>query len=321
MRARARSQVRDEQRQAHEHKQPGAAGLSCDVHERCVHVGKASPVPPDELRQIHQDRRQHAGNQAREYRRKQDIPLRVLDFLRQSRDAVEADVGQARDRGAGQDGGQREGLRIVERPNEVRLGGSGRKQVAECGADEEHHDDEHADSEHFVGPRTGFHAAEVQHREHRGEHCNPGRVGHARNEVHRDLAAVDRADHRVEHVVHDHAPSGDVAEARVQLLADVGECRPGAGVHARHSAVAHCRQQHGEHADQDRGDDVPACFLADDAEDAHRGNRLHEDDAVEDRVPQRQGSAEARGRGAHGSRPSPPSLKAPARPRRSAFGA
>ena len=45
MRARARSEVRDEQRQADEHEEPGAAGLARHVHERRVHVGKAGPVP------------------------------------------------------------------------------------------------------------------------------------------------------------------------------------------------------------------------------------------------------------------------------------
>ena len=37
------------------------------------------------------------------------------------------------------------------------------------------------------------------------------------------LAAPDDADHRVEHVIHDHAPAGRVSQRRIDLLAHIGK--------------------------------------------------------------------------------------------------
>jgi hypothetical protein len=80
----------------------------------------------------------------------------------------------------------------------------------------------------------------------------------------------------------------------MQFLSDVGERGAGARVRARHASVADRRQEHGAHADQNRGDDVAAGFLADDAVNAHRRNRLDQDDAVEDQIPQRERPPEVR---------------------------
>ncbi len=86
----------------------------------------------------------------------------------------------------------------------------------------------------------------------------------------------------------------------MDLLADVGERGPGAGVRARHAAIADRRQQHGHHGDEDGGDDVALAAFVQHAEDGHRRHRLDDDDAVEDQVPQRQRALEALGRGVAG---------------------
>ena len=94
----------------------------------------------------------------------------------------------------------------------------------------------------------------------------------------------------------------------MELLADVGEGGARAGIDARHAPVAEGGEQHREHADEDRGDDVATRFRAHHAEDAHRGDGLDDDDAVEDEVPERERATQARGarlrgrfRGAHGA--------------------
>ena len=102
------------------------------------------------------------------------------------------------------------------------------------------------------------------------------------------LAAPDRADDRVEHVVHGHAPAGHEAEPRVDLPPHVGVGRSGAGIGPRHAPVADGREQHGAHGDQDGGDDVPARLLADHAEQRHGRRGLDQNDAVKYQVPQPQ---------------------------------
>ena len=62
--------------------------------------GKPCPVAPDQLRRVDLERRQDADDQAGEHGRQQDVAPRVLDLLGERRDAVEADVGEAGDRGA-----------------------------------------------------------------------------------------------------------------------------------------------------------------------------------------------------------------------------
>ena len=64
------------------------------------------------------------------------------------------------------------------------------------------------------------------------------------------FTAPDRADDRVEHVVHDHAPTRNVTERWVNLLAYVGERRPCARIGTRHAAIADRRKKHCNHGDQ-----------------------------------------------------------------------
>ena len=107
--------------------------------------------------------------------------------------------------------------------------------------------------------RAGLDAEDVEEGEDAGEEDGPGPVRHTGSEDVGLLADPDDADHRVEHVVHHHAPAGDVAERGIDLLADVGEGGAGARVGARHAAVADGGEQHRHHGDEDGGDDVAPC--------------------------------------------------------------
>ena len=108
------------------------------------------------------------------------------------------------------------------------------------------------------------------------------------------LAAPDGADDGIEHVVHDHAPAGDVAQGGVDFLADVGESRPSAGIGARHAAIADGGKQHRYHGDQNRGDHVPTSAVAEHAEHGHGRDRLDHDYAVQDQVPEGERPSQAR---------------------------
>src|SRR6202046_2053917 len=96
---------------------------------------------------------------------------------------------------------------------------------------------------------------------------------------------------------HHHRPSGDVSKREMNFLADVSVGRAGARIRARHFAVADGGEQHSYHVDQNRGDNVPASSVADNAINAHRGDRLNDYDADDDEVPKVQSAFECEGRG------------------------
>ena len=135
--------------------------------------------------------------------------------------------------------------------------------------------------------------------EDRTEKQRPRPVGDAGRENMRLLAAPHDADHGIEHVIHDHAPSGDVAEGGIDFLPDIGERRTGAGIGARHAPVTERGEEHGNHGDQQRGDDVPAAAITQYAEDGHGSDRLDYDDAVENQIAQRKRAPQARGAAGH----------------------
>ena len=110
------------------------------------------------------------------------------------------------------------------------------------------------------------------------------------------LADPDDADHRIQQVIHHHAPSGDVAERRIDLLSDVGEGGTRAGISPRHAPVTDRGEQHCHHRDQDRRDHVSVAAIAEHAEYRHRRDRLNHDDAVKDEVPKSQSPPKTRGR-------------------------
>ena len=294
MRSSARAEVRHEQRDVQYLEHHGAARLARDVHERGVDVGKTSPVAPYQLGDVDLDGGKHTDDQARQHRRQHDVAAGVFYFFRERRDAVEADVGERRDRRAGEDDRPREGLAVVERQQQLAAPEVQANQIARAGREKQGEHHEHRHRKNLVRPCARFHTAQVQRREEDREQRDPRRIRYAGQHVHGRLAAPDRADDRVQHVVHHHAPPGHVPEPCVELAADVGERRAGARIHARHPSVAHRREEHRAQADQDRRDDMAPRFEADDSEDAHRSDGLNEDDAVEHEVPQRQRAPQAR---------------------------
>ena len=78
----------------------------------------------------------------------------------------------------------------------------------------------------------------------------------------------------------------DVSRERMKLLANIGKRRARAWIDARHATVADRGEEHSHHSNEDGGDDMAACLIADHAVDAHRSRRLDDDDAVDDEVPQ-----------------------------------
>ena len=121
-----------------------------------------------------------------------------------------------------------------------------------------------------------------------GEKDGPGNVGNFRHEVHGRAAAPDDADQRVDDVIENKTPAGDVAETGMDFLADVKESRAAVRIDARHAAVADRGEEHRDHGEQNDRDDVSARFCVEDAEDRHRCSGLNEDDSVEDQIPEAQ---------------------------------
>ena len=81
----------------------------------------------------------------------------------------------------------------------------------------------------------------------------------------------------------------------MDFAAHVGVGGAGAGIRARHFAVADGGEKHRDHGDEDGGDHVAACFVADHAVDAHGRDRLDDHDADDDQVPEGEGALEADG--------------------------
>ena len=121
--------------------------------------------------------------------------------------------------------------------------------------------------------------------------------GEAGKDIHGGFGAEGGADERIDQIIHHHAPADDIAEGGVHLLADVGVSRTGAGIDPGHAAIADGREEHGDHGDEDGGDDVAMGLVADDAIDAHGRRRLDDDHADDDEVPQAQRAIEAGGFG------------------------
>ncbi len=108
------------------------------------------------------------------------------------------------------------------------------------------------------------------------------------------LRAPDGADQRVEHVIHHHAPTSYIAGSRMDLLGHIGERRTRTRVGSRHAAVGNAGEEHSHHGDQDGGHHVPVPALAEHAENRHGRDRLNDDHAVENQIPQRQRPPQAR---------------------------
>ena len=177
-------------------------------------VGERLGGGPDQLRGVHLDGGEDADHHAGEHGGEQDVAPRIFGFLRESGDAVEADIGEHRDGGASEHGSGGEGRGIVEGAREE-SGGVRKSGDVSRGADEEdgdHHS--HAGGEPGIHGGRSANSLDVQAGEQQREENGPDPVGHGRGEDVGLLADPDDADDGIQHVVHDHAPSGDVAPAR-----------------------------------------------------------------------------------------------------------
>ena len=159
--------------------------------------------------------------------------------------------------------------------------------IAGGGHEEDRHHRSHARCQSRVDARGSLDSLDIEQRENRAKKDCPSPVRHARGEDVRLLGAPDDADHRIQHVIHHHAPSGHVAESRIDLLPHVRERRTGAWVRARHASIAKGGEQHGHHGNQQRGNNMSAAALTEHAEDRHGRGGLDYDNAVKDQVPQR----------------------------------
>ncbi len=165
--------------------------------------------------------------------------------------------------------------------------------VAGRGNKEDRNHHAHARCQRGVHARRGLDALNIQGGKYESKKRRPNAIGNSGSEDVGLLADPDDADHRIEHVVHHHAPSGDVAERGIDLLADIGEGRASAGISPRHAAIADRRKQHGHHGDQNGGDHVAMAAIAEHAEHRHGRNRLNDDDAVKNQVPKSEGAPQA----------------------------
>ena len=118
-------------------------------------------------------------------------------------------------------------------------------------------------------------------------------VGNFGKEIQRELAAQDRAHDGIEHVIHRHAPAGNVAERRMNFGSDVSKRRTGAGVGPRHAPIADGREQHGDHRNQNGSDRMAVRTLAHHPVNRHGSRGLNDDHPVEDQIPKAESAAEA----------------------------
>src|SRR6185312_828766 len=206
----------------------------------------------------------------------------VLDLLRQSRDAVEAYISEHGDRGTAENRADVKRLGIVERPGEE-LGRAGVvvPDVPSRADDEHQNDGACSRGQQARDARRALDADQVYRCEQGEERDGPHCIRDLWRKVHCRTAAPHDRDEGVEHVVHEHRPTGHVAHERIELLGHVGERGTGAGVRLRHAAVTDRGKSHRNHREQDGGHDVTIRPCAEDAEDRHGRGELDHDHSVE----------------------------------------
>jgi hypothetical protein len=168
--------------------------------------------------------------------------------------------------------------------------------------EENRHHSPHSRRQRRVDPRRSLDTLQIQEGEYCSKDQRPTPVRDSRGKHKGLLAAPDNANHGVENVIHHHAPTRDVAERGIDLLSNVGEGRPGAGIGPRHAAIAESGEQHGHHGNEKRSDDVPVAAVAEYTEHRHRRDGLDHNYAIKDEIPERECAAEpGRGGGRRGS--------------------
>src|SRR6202034_2530068 len=287
-RAQARADVGDEDGEIDELEQEiAASGLRDEREGGSDFVRGKRLVAPDELCGVDFQRSEHAGDETDQDGGEHDVAARIFDFFREGGDGVEADVGEDGDGSSVENIFEAEGGGIVEGMSEKSLAVFVHAQEKMDDEGEKDHDDDgHSRGHHVVDASRGFDAADVEKRESAGVEDRERPIRQEGKNILCELAADDRANQRIQDVIHHDGPAGHVAEGGIQFLANVGVGGAGRRTRAGHFSVADGGEEHGDHGDEDGGDDVAAGVVTDYAVDAHGRNRLDDDDADDDQVPE-----------------------------------
>ena len=172
-----------------------------------------------------------------------NISSRVFHLFSHCRYAVEPDVGEDRYRGTAKERRSGEGRGIVEGPKKIAASGlHGGEDVADALTKEENDHQTHGDRENGVHAARCLNATRVEIGREKSERDHPEPIGDAGDYVTGSLAAPDDADDGVKQIVHQHCPSDDVTEFRIEFLGDVAEGGARARVDTSHATVTDCSE-------------------------------------------------------------------------------
>ena len=128
---------------------------------------------------------------------------------------------------------------------------SSSKDVSRGGNEERADNYSHSYRENRIHSCGSFNPLNVQTGKYQREKNRPYPIRNAWSKNVGLLAYPDNADHRIEHVIHHHAPTCYVAKRRIDFLPHISKCRSGAGIGPRHPPIADRGEQHRYQRDQD----------------------------------------------------------------------
>src|SRR5208337_4075356 len=126
---------------------------------------------------------------------------------------------------------------------------------------------------------------QIEKSEKHHEDKNPGNVWNTRDEIECEFTAQNSGDERIEHVIHRHTPSGDIAKGRMKFLSHISERRPCAWINSGHSAITNCGKKHGDHGDEHSRHGMAVRAHAHNAIHWHRRCRLNDNETIQDEIP------------------------------------
>ena len=166
-----------------------------DFRISSIYVGERLGYWPDELRDVDFGRRQKTDDHASEHRRQHDIAPRILGFLGERGNPVEANVCEHGNGRASKEAAECEGLRVVKRPGkEGGIGVRMAEDVASGDYEDYHHNGAHACSHARVNACRRLNAANIQERKDHRKKSFPDPNGDSWREVMGLSCAPHRAD-------------------------------------------------------------------------------------------------------------------------------
>ncbi|MNF77390.1 hypothetical protein D3C84_595330 [compost metagenome] len=265
-----------------------------DVQRRRVRVGKGVPLRVDHLREIRDEDKQQATEQAHHHDREGDQTPRVGRFLGHGRHRVETEKGQAENRRARHD--QRHAEALMVEGCEQRDGLCLIPQVVDRQRNEHHDEDQLDNHQQQVDPGDGFDADQVEegHQGNGAEH--PHRSGN-RGEVFGHVDADQQiTEQRQEDVVQQQGPPSHEAKVATEGLARIGIHRSRIRMRLHHASVAVGGQQHGGEGQQVGGGQVALGHLGHQAIGGEHRQRDHISQAEEHERAKPQGLSKPAGR-------------------------